>query len=228
MMTSSNGNICALLALCAGTGHVYLCVYISISPFAPISSSIIISIYPFANARRHDVLFHTQIFIHQCNVWASLWGMTYAYNKSKPWNIATSAMEAFTDILPLMDSLLWHVGDTIQLVPIRYDGWVTVVTAGDSSVWQKRHLIHVLMYPPYTSQWRNNGFAGFSNHQPHDYLLNRLFMSRSKKTSKLRVTGLCVGNSPVTGEFPAQRSSNAFDDVIVKNVYLPAFHISDR
>ena len=30
----------------------------------------------------------------------------------------------------------------------------------------------------------------------------------SKKTSKLRITGLCVGNSPVTGEFPAQRDSN--------------------
>ena len=32
---------------------------------------------------------------------------------------------------------------------------------------------------------------------------------RSKKTSKLRVTGLCEGNSPMTGEFPAQRTSNA-------------------
>ena len=32
---------------------------------------------------------------------------------------------------------------------------------------------------------------------------------RSKKTSKLRVTGLCVGTSPETGEFPAQRASNA-------------------
>ena len=31
---------------------------------------------------------------------------------------------------------------------------------------------------------------------------------RSKKTSKLRVTGLCAGNSPVTSEFPAQRASN--------------------
>ena len=31
----------------------------------------------------------------------------------------------------------------------------------------------------------------------------------SKKTSKLRVTGLCEGNSSVTGEFPAQRASNA-------------------
>ena len=40
-------------------------------------------------------------------------------------------------------------------------------------------------------------------------LLNRLFRRRSKKTSKLRVTGLCEGNSPVTGEFPTQRASNA-------------------
>ena len=32
---------------------------------------------------------------------------------------------------------------------------------------------------------------------------------RSKKTSKLCVTGLFVGNSPVTGEFPTQRASNA-------------------
>ena len=32
---------------------------------------------------------------------------------------------------------------------------------------------------------------------------------RSKKTSKLLVTGLCVGNSPVTGEFPAQMANNA-------------------
>ena len=32
---------------------------------------------------------------------------------------------------------------------------------------------------------------------------------RSKKTSKLRVTGLCLGNSPVTGEFPSQMDSNA-------------------
>ena len=30
-----------------------------------------------------------------------------------------------------------------------------------------------------------------------------------KETSKLRVAGLCEGNSPVTGEFPSQRASNA-------------------
>ena len=32
---------------------------------------------------------------------------------------------------------------------------------------------------------------------------------RSKKTSKLRVTGLCEGNPPVSGRYPSQRASNA-------------------
>ena len=50
----------------------------------------------------------------------------------------------------------------------------------------------------FTLQWRHNGRDGVLNHQPHDCLLNRLFRRRSKKTSKLRVTGLCAGNSPVT------------------------------
>ena len=50
---------------------------------------------------------------------------------------------------------------------------------------------------------------GVSNHQPRHCLLNRLFRRRSKKTSKLRVTKLCVGNSPMIGEFPAQMASNA-------------------
>ena len=49
-------------------------------------------------------------------------------------------------------------------------------------------------------QWRHNEHDGVSDHYPHDYLLNRLFSHRSKKTSKLRVTGLCAGNSPVTGK----------------------------
>ena len=58
-------------------------------------------------------------------------------------------------------------------------------------------------------QWRHNGLDGGSNHRRLDCLLNRLFRRRSKKISKLRVTGLCDGNSPVTSEFPAQRASNA-------------------
>ena len=58
-------------------------------------------------------------------------------------------------------------------------------------------------------RWRHNGCDSVSNHQPHDCLLNCSFGRRSKKTSKLRVTGLCVGNSPGTGEFLVQMASNA-------------------
>ena len=61
----------------------------------------------------------------------------------------------------------------------------------------------------HTLRWRHDGHDSVSNHQPHHCLLNRLFRRRSKKTSKLRVTGLCAGNSPETGEFPAQMASNA-------------------
>ena len=72
-----------------------------------------------------------------------------------------------------------------------------------------------------TLRWRHSGHDGVSNHQPYDCLPNRLFRRRSKKTSKLRVTGLCAGKSPGTGEFPAQwpvtRKMSPFDDIIMKN-----------
>ena len=61
----------------------------------------------------------------------------------------------------------------------------------------------------YSLQWRHNEHDGVLNHGRLDCLFNRLFRRRSKKTSKLRVNGLCVGNSPVTSEIPAQRASNA-------------------
>ena len=51
-------------------------------------------------------------------------------------------------------------------------------------------------------QWRHNDHDGVSNHQPHGCLLKRLFRRRSNKTSKLRVTGLCGGNSPGPVNFP--------------------------
>ena len=67
----------------------------------------------------------------------------------------------------------------------------------------------------YPLQWRHNGLDGGSKH----VLLNRLFRRRSKKTSKLRVTGPCAGKSPVTGEFPHKwqvtRKMFPFDDVIM-------------
>ena len=63
-------------------------------------------------------------------------------------------------------------------------------------------------FPVSSLKWRHNEHDGVSNHQPHNCLLNCLFRRRSRKTSKLRVTGFCEGNSPVTCEFPTQRASN--------------------
>ena len=67
--------------------------------------------------------------------------------------------------------------------------------------------------------WRHNERDGVSNRQPHHCLLNRLFRRRSKKTSKLRVTGLCVGNSPgpvnSPHKWPVTRKMFPFDDVIM-------------
>ena len=57
---------------------------------------------------------------------------------------------------------------------------------------------------------RHNERDGIWNHR----CLNRLFRYRSKKTSQLPVTGLCEGNSPVTGEFPPKRASNVENDSI--------------
>ena len=60
-----------------------------------------------------------------------------------------------------------------------------------------------------TSRWRHNERDGVSNHRRLNGLFNRLFRRRSKKTPKLRITGLCEGNSPVTGEFPSHTASHA-------------------
>ena len=60
----------------------------------------------------------------------------------------------------------------------------------------------------------HNERNGGSNHKPRDCLLNRLFRrSRSKKTSKLRVTGLGAENSLVTGDIFDQRHIHVNEQV---------------
>ena len=90
--------------------------------------------------------------------------------------------------------------------------WIPLTKTNDSELW----------YPFWSApgqpveqkssdalQWRHNGSDSVSNHQLHDCFLNRRFRHRSKKIPKLRVTGLCAGNSPEGGEFPAQMASYA-------------------
>ena len=75
-------------------------------------------------------------------------------------------------------------------------------------------------------RWRHNGCDGVSNHLPHGCLLNLLFGRRSKWTSKLRLTGLCVGNSPESGAWTNGPTNNrdlrpAHYGVIVMTCPLP-------
>ena len=60
----------------------------------------------------------------------------------------------------------------------------------------------------YRLQGRHYERDDVSNHRRLDGFLNRLFKRWSMKISKLRVTGLCGGNSPVTDECLSQRASN--------------------
>ena len=82
----------------------------------------------------------------------------------------------------------------------------------------------------YPLQWRHNEHGGVSNHHHHDCLLNRLFMRRSKKTPKLRVTGICEGihrwpvNSPHKG--PVTRKIFPFGDVSMTSVLPPRLNQS--
>ena len=71
----------------------------------------------------------------------------------------------------------------------------------------------------FSLHWRHNERDGVSN-QPHDCLLNCLFRRRSKKTPKLRVTGLCRWpvNSP--HKRPVTRKMFPFDDVIILFAFL--------
>ena len=135
------------------------------------------------------------------------------------------------DVLGLQFSelsfILRHAMTCIQdQIKVEHHSIVHVTSAGTvviDSLAPHNHLYTTLLYAVLKARgccltcfsgfqslrWRHNGCDSVSNHQPRECLLRRLITRTSKKTSKLRVTGLCAGNSPETGEFPAQMASNA-------------------
>ena len=72
-------------------------------------------------------------------------------------------------------------------------------------------------------QWCHNEHNGISNHQPPNYLLNRLFRQKSKKPQSLASLVFVRGihrwpvNSPHKG--PVTRKMFPFDDVIMWNIF---------
>ena len=101
----------------------------------------------------------------------------------------------------------WCLNNTNAFLYLHYNDVIMTTMASQitslTSLWNNNRTYSIAL------QWRHNERNGVSNHRRLDCLLNRLFRRRSKKTSKLRATGLCGVNSPVTGEFPSQRASNA-------------------
>ena len=69
--------------------------------------------------------------------------------------------------------------------------WVTESSVTASLGHQPSTWPYQLQDHSQSLQWRQNEHDSISNHQSPDCLLNRLFRCRSKKTSKLCVTGLC-------------------------------------
>ena len=109
---------------------------------------------------------------------------------------------------------------SLSIAPLRWGVfWTNNMSSSTCRFCLKLHCPttnHLLVL--WTLRWRHNGRDSVSNHQPRDCLHNRLFRRRSKKTSKLRVTGLCAGNSPVNSphKWPVTRKMFSFDDVIME------------
>ena len=93
-----------------------------------------------------------------------------------------------------------------------------------AAMYNQMSIPHVIIYTNILRTissllWRQNERDGVSNHQSYDCLLNRLFIRRSKKLSKLRATGFgreihrWPVNSPHKG--PTTRKIFPFDDVIM-------------
>ena len=125
------------------------------------------------------------IYLSNCNL---TYRIVQYYSSKRYWNVS----EIHTKCI--LDSVMIHDFVAVREVTRR---WMLII------------LGYLIDHNVVWLQWSHNGCDSVSNHPPHDCLLNSLFRCRSKKTSKLLVTGLCVGNSPGTGEFPAQMASNA-------------------
>ena len=93
--------------------------------------------------------------------------------------------------------------------------WVSLILA-DSHMRRPRYIICQMFKP---LQWRHNGRDGVSNHQPHHWLLNRLFRRRSQKNESSASLAFVRGihrwpvNSP--HKWPVTRKMFPFDDVIM-------------
>ena len=106
----------------------------------------------------------------------------------------------------------------VHSMPLRY---IQIYKKGNNS----RLKIRYSFTGGVTLQWYRNERDGVSNHWSLYCLFNRLFRAQMKENIKAPRHWLCPGNSPVTGEFPAQRTSNAENVSIGRHHELLYTHI---
>ena len=197
MMTSSNGTFSTLLAICAGNSPV--------TGEFPAQRPV---------TRGFDAFFDLRLIKRLCK---QSWGWWYKTPSRPLWrhcnDVVTHWRPRRVNDFGQYRLRWWHVAWWHQ--PISGTNYVlSSWSLIDAAVVLNQSINHCETHNKNRDlelplMWRHDGRHGVSNHQPYDCLLNRLFRRKSKKTSKLRITGLCAGNSPVTGGFPVQMVSNA-------------------
>ena len=107
-------------------------------------------------------------------------------------------------------SIYWHVRGLFSGKGHMYTHWPAALT---SSVLGHKFFLCVLEHWETPRPTTNCHWTLFLHY--NDVIMSAIAFQIISLTivysdqRKLRVTGLCAGNSPVTGEFPAQRTSNA-------------------
>ena len=144
------------------------------------------------------------IYCHVTVIWQvqQMWKWVSQYRDSYCQDKMVSQLTYLYNVNPHTPKTVFILGQDPEIELTKDTAYVHLSGKCYGVSWQI--IWRTLLLPP---EWRHNECDAISNHQPHDCLLNCLFRRRSKKTSNLHLTGLCVGNSPVTGEFPTQRAS---------------------
>ena len=163
------------------------------------------------------------LFLHYC-VWMDFQQRIWSVSDYNIFVLQSSALRP----RKCMFLMLWsppfcHVIDKLRLWPGEMgSGTINFISLTKRKAWATHWSVvrnlQVCTIHTDPLHWRHSDHDSVSNHQPHGCLVNRVFRRRSKKTSKLSVTGLCVRNSPgPVNKGPVTREMLPFDDVIMNS-----------
>ena len=152
MMTSSNGNIFAKLALCAGNSPV------------PVNSP-------------HKGQWHGALMFFFICAWINGWvdnrGAGDLRRHRGHYDVTVMSFLETQQSFQLVPTNPWKSGGYCYVIHQEQSG-------SRSFAWQA--ALYFKLGAFCALQWRHNGRDGVSNNQPHDCSFNRFFRRRSKKT----------------------------------------------